>query len=65
MEDTEGVFNGQEFAGIWRNVIPDHLAILPEGVIGACSVADGSWQKKLDFSMILGKLLTMKCKERM
>lgn len=55
MEDTEGVFNGQEFVGIWRNVIPDHLAILPEGVIGACSVADGAGAPRVNQMRTLSK----------
>lgn len=40
-EPVEGVFQGERFAAIWRDVVPDHLAVLPEGIIGACSVADG------------------------
>jgi hypothetical protein len=41
IEVRKGTFKGQSFDGIWRNVTPDHLAILPEGVVGACSVEDG------------------------
>jgi len=41
VEKVKGQFNGQEYGGIWRNVRPDHLAVLTEGAIGACSVADG------------------------
>ena len=55
MEDTEGVYNGDEFSGIWRNVIPDHLAILPEGVIGACSVADGAGAPRLNQMRTMSK----------
>ncbi len=40
-EQVEGKFDGEDFAGIWRNIVPDHLAILPEGITGACSVEDG------------------------
>lgn len=40
-EDAAGDFNGEEYTAIWRNIVPDHLAILPEGVKGACSVEDG------------------------
>lgn len=40
-EQTSGTFEGQEFEAIWRNIVPDHLAILPEGIKGACSVEDG------------------------
>ncbi len=40
-ESTEGIFDGEEYTSIWRNIVPDHLAVLPEGVAGACSVEDG------------------------
>lgn len=40
-EETSGEFNGEVFEAIWRNVVPDHLAVLPPGVKGACSVEDG------------------------
>ncbi len=40
-EASTGDFNGDHFEAIWRNIVPDHLAVLPEGVPGACSVADG------------------------
>lgn len=40
IEQTEGVWNGENYSGIWRNVVPDHLAILTDSP-GACSVADG------------------------
>jgi hypothetical protein len=36
----KGRFKGQAFSGIWKNIMPDHLAILTDGV-GACSVKDG------------------------
>jgi len=41
IESEEGTHEGEQFFGVWRNVIPDHLAILTEGNIGACSLADG------------------------
>lgn len=40
-EQVTGEYDGQEFKGIWRNIVPDHLAVLPEGIRGACSVDDG------------------------
>lgn len=40
-EDSQGDYNGESYTAIWRNIVPDHLAILPEGVKGACSVEDG------------------------
>lgn len=40
-EKRKGVFNGETYYGIWRDIVPDHLAVLDEGVKGACSVEDG------------------------
>jgi len=36
-ENSSGVYNGQRYARVWRNIVPDHLAFLEEGSIGACS----------------------------
>jgi hypothetical protein len=41
VENTAGRWAGHEYRGIWRDVVPDHLAMLPEGVTGACSVSMG------------------------
>lgn len=41
LEPKKGKFKGQSYKGIWRNIRPDHLAILSEGMLGACSNADG------------------------
>lgn len=40
-EEQFGIFNDRKYEEIWRNVVPDHLAILEPGTIGACSIADG------------------------
>lgn len=40
-EEKRGVHHGQRFMAIWREIVPDHLAMLPEGVIGACSAEMG------------------------
>lgn len=40
VEPLRGVFNGDEFEGVQRNIRPWHLAILPDQ-IGACSVTGG------------------------
>lgn len=40
-EGKSGKFNSEQFYGIWRDIVPDHFAILEKGLIGACSVADG------------------------
>lgn len=40
-ERLEGVHDGKRFAAVWREIGPDHLAMLPAGVEGACSVGMG------------------------
>ena len=40
VEAKGGKFNGEDYGGIWRNIVPDHLAILSEAT-GACSIEDG------------------------
>jgi len=40
-EQTAGEFNGDSYDAIARNLVPDHLAILPDQ-IGACSVLAGA-----------------------
>ncbi|KKK50946.1 hypothetical protein LCGC14_3119920, partial [marine sediment metagenome] len=37
-EAEEGTFDGKRFAARWMEVTPDHLALLPVGMEGACSV---------------------------
>lgn len=37
---STGKFEGEDFSALLTNIVPDHLAILSEGV-GACSIADG------------------------
>src|SRR3954467_831776 len=40
-EQIEGSHQDRKYFGIWRGVVPDHLALLPDGLVGACSNADG------------------------
>lgn len=40
-DDTEGTFLGKNYKGRWQNLMPDHLALLPETDEGACSVEMG------------------------
>lgn len=40
-EAKEGKYKNKKYNAIWREVVPDHLAILSEGSKGACSVEDG------------------------
>lgn len=41
MEERSGIYNGQHYEFVWHSAVPDHLAMLPEGVPGACSVEMG------------------------
>lgn len=36
-DDAEGTFNGKKYLGAWHDLVPDHLALLPERDAGACS----------------------------
>lgn len=40
-DKKNGIFNGRRYSAIWRDIVPDHLALLPAGTIGACSVEMG------------------------
>lgn len=48
LEDARGVYDGETYDRIWRDVVPDHLAVLPDGIIGACSVEDGCGAPRLN-----------------
>jgi hypothetical protein len=41
LEQTPGVFEGKPYMARWLGIMPDHLAMLPDGAQGACSVAMG------------------------
>lgn len=41
VEEKKGRYNNKGYTGVWRNIVPDHLAFLAEGVLGACSIEDG------------------------
>ena len=47
LQEVSGVRNGKEFGGIWRDIVPEHLAVLPPGVKGACGIADGCGANRL------------------
>lgn len=40
-DDSKGTFGGKAYEGAWFDIMPDHLALLPEGDLGACSVEAG------------------------
>lgn len=40
-DDESGTFAGKKYKGKWKDIVPDHLALLPEGDEGACSVEAG------------------------
>lgn len=35
--DEKGTWDGKDYKGVWKDIIPDHLALLPSGDEGACS----------------------------
>ena len=39
--NQSGIFQGKEYKGVWTEMVPDHLALLPADQIGACSVEAG------------------------
>jgi hypothetical protein len=41
IDKVSGTYNGENYTAIWHDPIPDHLAMLPEGAKGACSVDMG------------------------
>lgn len=47
LQEVSGVRNGKSFVGIWRDIVPEHLAVLPQGVKGACGIADGCGANRL------------------
>jgi hypothetical protein len=47
LKKESGVANGQPYEYIWKGVIPDHLAMLESGSIGACSVEMGCGAPRL------------------
>jgi hypothetical protein len=40
-DDSKGTYKGKKYFGAWHEIVPDHLALLPEGDTGACSVEMG------------------------
>lgn len=40
-ENATGKYAGEEYIGEWKNIVPDHLAILQDGSTGACSCEMG------------------------
>lgn len=48
MRKRKGKHKGKAYAAVWANVVPDHLAVLSEGTIGACSIEDGCGVPRLN-----------------
>jgi len=40
-EPKSGIKSGKVYSGIWRRITPDHLAMLPKSMQGACSINAG------------------------
>lgn len=47
VEEKKGYFQGIQYNGIARNLVPDHLAFLPDEV-GACSIANGCGSHRIN-----------------
>ena len=47
---SSGKFNGESYIGVQTNVVPDHLAILEDGAVGACSWKDGCGAPRLNIN---------------
>lgn len=52
-ELSPGVFNGEAYSGIWREITSDHLALLNSNSQGACSVADGCGIPRFNHSKLV------------
>jgi hypothetical protein len=70
VEDSKGKFKGQAYSGVWRSIVPDHLAFLSEGTIGACSVEDGCGTPRVNATVLSatskGRLrVNCDCKDKM
>jgi hypothetical protein len=52
LTSTHGTFNGKQFDLVAKDILPDHLAILPD-VEGACSIKDGAGLVRNDCLEIL------------
>ena len=40
-DEEEGDYEGRNYKAVWKDIIPDHLALLPAGDEGACSMEMG------------------------
>lgn len=38
---AKGIYNQRAYQAVWTDVVPDHLALLSEGTLGACSIETG------------------------
>lgn len=56
LEDADGEYNGRDYHAIQRNVVPDHLAFLPNGTKGACSNKDGCGAPRINSAEFAGLL---------
>ena len=56
-----GFSHGKEFHAVQTNYVPDHLAILPVGVAGACSWKDGCGAPRVNAACACGGTETCQC----
>ncbi len=65
IEETPGAYEGESYDGVQRNIVPDHLAFLSLGSIGACSNADGCGAPRINSQAIKANTIAFRvnCEE--
>jgi hypothetical protein len=56
-EKQEGEWNGKKYGAIWVACWSDHLAVLPEGSIGACGIDDGCGGNRVSMGLKAASML--------
>lgn len=60
VEPVPGQFQGVRYNGIARNLVPDHLAFLPDE-IGACSIANGCGTHRINSEGVSANCASCQC----
>ena len=60
-DGQSGTWNGQRYRSAVVSMLPDHLALIPEGGQGACSVRDGCGLNNVKGEMDMGEMHDCTC----